>query len=117
MKDVRYIILLLLFTAIMGCENNVQTQECIDNPVNFISLTTVSDSIESGMSTLITAVAEGYKLTYKWEADRGYISPEDEPNIVKYSASPCAIGEIIVTCTITDDCDNSLSKDVKIIVL
>jgi hypothetical protein len=114
-KKIFFLALLILTAAY--CENNEQTRECIDNPLNFISLTTESDTIESGMSTLVTAIAEGYKLSYQWEADRGYITPQTAPNVVKYLASPCAAGEITITCKVTDDCNNSLSKDVKIVVL
>lgn len=113
----KYIFLLLFILIFVCCENHDQTQECIDNPLKFISLTAESDTIESGMSTIVTAIAEGYKLSYQWEADRGYITPQNDPNIVKYSASPCAVGEITITCKVIDDCNNSLSKDVKIIVL
>ncbi|KPK80718.1 MAG: hypothetical protein AMS27_16305 [Bacteroides sp. SM23_62_1] len=110
----------LLFCLLisLSCERDEQTPECIANPINFISLTAENDTIEAGMSTRIIALAEGYKLTYEWSATRGYITPiEDKTNEVNYAASPCAIGDIFVTCKITDDCNNSISKDVKIIVL
>jgi hypothetical protein len=90
----------------------------MDNPINFISLTADNDTIEAGMSTNVKALAEGYKISYEWSATRGYIMPEDnKPNEIKYSASPCAVGEIIITCRVTDFCKNSKSKDVTITVL
>src|SRR4030042_6576196 len=99
----KYIFPMLFILATIVCEKDAHTQECLDNPLNLISLIAESDIIESGMSTLITAIAEGYKLSYQWEADRGYITPQNDPNVVKYSASPCAVGEITITCKGTDD--------------
>jgi hypothetical protein len=115
LKQISFLFCLLILIC---CENNEQTQECIDNPINFISLTAENDTVASGMSTIVTAVAEGYKLSYKWSATRGYITPiEGKPNEIKYSASPCAVGEITITCKVTDYCNNSKSKDVKIQVI
>jgi len=115
LKQISFLIFILLLVC---CENNEQTQECIDNPLTFISLTAEHDTLEFGGSIKISALAEGYKLSYEWSATRGYITPiEDKPYEVNYAASPCAVGEITITCTVTDDCNNSKSKDVKIIVL
>ena len=114
-KQLSFLLFLLISIC---CENNEQTQECIDNPINFISLTAENDTLEAGMSTNVTAVAEGYKLSYEWSATRGYITPvENKQNEIKYSASPCSVGEITITCKITDYCNNSKSEDVKITVL
>jgi hypothetical protein len=114
----KQIFILLFIFILISCENDEQTQECIDNPLTFISLTSEHDTIEFGESTRIIALAEGYKLSHEWSATRGYITPvEDKTNEVNYAASPCAVGEITITCKITDDCNNSESKDVKIIVL
>lgn len=115
LKQLSFFFCLLL---LISCENNEQTQECIDNPINFISLTVENDTIEAGISTFVTAVAEGYEISYEWSATRGYITPvEGKPYVIKYSASPCAVGEITVTCKVTDYCNNSKSRDVKIMVI
>jgi hypothetical protein len=106
--------LALLF---VGCKDEESGQECLENPLNFISLITEQDTIEAGGSTTIRATADGYKLSYEWTASQGFITPGSETYLVVYSASPCSIGEITITCKVTDACDNSETKRLTIVVL
>jgi hypothetical protein len=91
-----------------GCEGQ--------DPVNFISLIAEQETIEAGGSTKITATAEGFGLEYEWTASQGFILPGEAANIVTYTASPCSIGEITITCKVTDACGNSDTKRKTIIV-
>jgi len=111
------IVFLIFSIFYMACEKTEQSQECLDNPLEIISLTAQHDTIEAGGSTLVTAVAEGYKISYSWSASQGFLLPQEKENEVMYSASPCSIGEIIITCKVTDDCENSKTKEIKIFVL
>jgi len=111
------IIIICLVIFFIGCKDDEPIQDCITNPVNFIGLTAEHDTIETGGSTIITATAEGYTLSYEWTASKGFIFPGESDNTVTYTASPCAIGEITITCKASDACDNSETKNIIIVVL
>ena len=104
----------VLFVLFVSCEKESKTRaDC--NPINFISLEAESDTIESGTETGITAEAEGDGLSYEWTKALGVI--EGSGSQVTYIATPCAIGEIEVTCKVIDECDNSESMTVIILVI
>ena len=103
----------ILFT---GCKDDAPAGECSTNPLVFHSLEAAQDTIETGESTTITATAEGYELSYVWTASNGFIIPGDAENVVTYTASPCSIGEITITCQVEDGCGNSETKNIIIIV-
>ena len=104
----------LLLVLLVSCEKESKTKTgCI--PINFISLEAASDTIESGTETGITAEAEGDGLTYEWTKSLGVI--EGSGSQVTYIATPCAIGEIEVTCKVVDECGNSESMTILILVI
>jgi len=105
---------IILFFLLVSCEKESKTKtDCI--PINFISLEAENDTIESGSATGIKAEAEGDRLIYEWTKTLGII--EGSGSSVIYQATPCAIGEIEVTCKVIDECGNSESKTVKIYVI
>jgi hypothetical protein len=104
----------ILFALLFSCEKGSETPEnCI--PINFISLEADNDTIESGSKTGIRAEAEGDGLIYEWTKTLGII--EGSGAQVTYIATPCAIGEIEVTCKVIDKCNNSESMTIKIYVI
>ena len=64
----------------------------------------------------ITCYATGGLLNFKWEANCGEIivNPENVTKIT-YIATPQCIGEVIITCTVTNDRGNT-TGDVKLII-
>jgi hypothetical protein len=104
----------ILFFFLVSCEKGSETPgNCI--PINFISLEAENDTIESGSDTDIRAEAEGEGLKYEWTKSLGII--EGSGAQVTYIATPCAIGEIEVTCRVIDKCNNSESMTIKIYVI
>jgi hypothetical protein len=104
----------ILFVLLFACEKKSETPgNCI--PINFISLEAENDTIESGSETEIMAEAEGDGLTYEWIKTLGVI--EGSGSRVTYIATPCAVGEIEVTCKVIDQCNNSESMTIKIYVI
>jgi len=85
-----------------------------DQPFIFSSLTAENDTIESGQSTKVFAVATGYKLSYYWSATAGDILGSGDD--VVYTASPCHIGKNTITCTVRDGNNASRSKEISIVV-
>jgi hypothetical protein len=114
MKVVKLILIsfFLLSALFLACEKE-KPENC--DPVSFLSLTAESDTIESGGETAITALAEGEGLVYEWTKTLGVINGSG--STVTYVATPCAMGEVDVTCKVTDICGNSESKTVTIHVI
>jgi hypothetical protein len=106
--------LYILIVLLASCEKESKTRDdCA--PINFISLEAENDTIESGLKTGITAEAEGDGLSYEWTKTLGVI--EGSGSYVIYNATPCAIGEIEVTCKVIDECGNSESMTIIILVI
>ncbi len=107
--------ILLLFLIFLSCSKNDDgNQEDPGQPLIYTSLTAERDTIESGETTKVTAVATGYKLSYHWSATAGDILGTG--NQVIYAASPCQAGKNKLTCTVSDGNNNSNSKEIFIVV-
>ncbi len=113
----KLLITICMVVFFVGCRDEESKQECLEYPLNFISLIAEQDTIEAGGSSTITATAEGYELSYEWSASQGFIIPGSEAYQVTYSASPCSVGKITITCKVTDACDNSETIRLTIVVL
>ena len=113
MKRSGIFILLVLFVFISCEQSNETPDDCM--PINFTGLTAENDTIGLGGETVITADAEGDGLLYEWTKTLGVIQGSGPS--VTYVTTPCAVGEIEVTCKVTDRCDNSESRTVTIVVL
>jgi hypothetical protein len=116
MKVVKLILIsfILLSELFLACEKEKDKPENCD-PINFISLTAVNDTIESGGETAVVALAEGEGLVYEWTKTLGVINGSGYT--VTYVATPCAIGEVDITCKVVDLCGNSESRTVTIHVI
>jgi hypothetical protein len=106
------IFLLLLMSSCTKKENG--GSEDPGQPLFFQSLEAERDTIESGESTKLVAVASGYLLNYYWSATAGDILGSG--NEVVYTASPCNIGKNTITCTVRDGHNASDSKEIFIVV-
>lgn len=106
---------MLLLFALASCnKDNNEDPEDPSQALFFQSLEAEKDTIESGESTKVYAVASGYKLIYYWSATAGDILGSG--NEVVYAASPCHIGKNTITCTIKDGNNASRSKEIFIVV-
>jgi len=83
--------------------------------LSFISLTVENETIESGSSTAVKAVAFGYNLTYHWSTSVGAILKSGSE--VLYTCCPNFYGEVTITCTVKDGYGKSKSKTVTITVI
>jgi len=86
----------LLGTLFFSCDKEQEKPENC-NPINF------------------AAEAEGDGLAYEWTKTLGVINGSGYS--VTYVATPCAIGEIEVTCKVIDICGNSESMTITIQVI
>lgn len=105
----------LFLLVILSCSKSDDgNQEDPGQPLIFTSLTAERDTIESGETTKVTAVATGYKISFHWSATAGDILGTGSQVI--YAASPCQAGKNKITCTVNDGNNNSNSKEISIVV-
>jgi len=84
-----------------GTNSNLQTEmPAID------SLITNTTQITYGGDdpAILRCFAKGGDLNYIWEVDLGDLfSLNDEGSEVQFTASPCCIGDKMITCTVSND--------------
>ena len=80
----------------------------------FTSLLADNDSVALGQKIGLKAVASGYKLTYLWKASLGDIFANG--NSAEYSPTPCSLGKVTVTCTVTDGNKREQTKNITLVV-
>ncbi|MBN2667020.1 MAG: hypothetical protein JXR67_10945 [Bacteroidales bacterium] len=113
MKYLTYLTIMLALLVSCSGENTDDEGDPLE-PLAFSSLTAERDTIESGESTKIIAVATGYSLSYYWTATAGDILGKGSE--VVYTASPCQSGKNKITCTVKDGNNASLKKEIYIVV-
>jgi hypothetical protein len=103
--------LTVLLLSSMGCEPD---DPCSGEPLSFQSLTVAEDTIEAGAYVDVVAVAEGCRLSYHWSVTAGSILGSG-PEVI-FAASPCSVGDNVITCTVKDGNDQSETKTVGVVV-
>ena len=113
MKSITFLVLITdLF--LLTCDNNHETEGDPSQQLSFQSLTAEKDTLFPGETTLVKAVAEGYKLDYYWSASAGDLLGWGAE--VTYAASPCHIGTNQVSCEVKDGHDSTQTKTINIVV-
>ncbi len=93
--------------------NNLQTEMPVID-----SLITNSTRITYGGDNpaILKCFATGGNLNYIWEVDLGDLfSLNNEGSEVQFTASPCCIGEKIITCNVSND-KGEVSKNITITI-
>lgn len=108
---------LFLLAIIMSCKKDEEENKNGDDgtPLVFTELIAESDTIMSGTSTGIKAIATGYKLSYNWSASAGSIAGSGEE--INYYTLPCGPGTAEVTCTVKDGHNATETKTISIVLL
>jgi hypothetical protein len=122
-KNYKYYIPLMALLALLvfGCKKNE------DNPANsgettqpeIVSLTAEKTKILYGGQdpAIITCVATGGNLKYKWEVDLGDIIPLNaDHSKVSFSGAACCVGDKTIKCTVSND-KGSVSKTIVITII
>lgn len=110
----KHIVFLSLIISIffLACDKN-KTPEV---ELNFISLTATDTVVKVGKYTKITAIAEGDKISYSWEAkdshNHSYPNFKGKGSQVEWYG--CHAYDFIIYCTVTDKYKNSETKSIKI---
>jgi hypothetical protein len=107
-------LLFLFIPFLIACGEEIEEETVIKQPLDFQSLKADKDTLISGETTSITAVATGYELTYYWSATTGAILGSGAR--VTYASSPCDCGKSRITCQVMDGYDQTDTKTVVIFV-
>jgi PKD repeat protein len=105
--------LLILFLFLPGCGGKEEEEPY--QPLVYASLMAEKSTIKVGETTKIKATSTGSNLVYTWSATLGDIlgsGPE-----VTYTASICQIGKNKITCTVSNEKNESVSKTIEIEVI
>jgi hypothetical protein len=110
---VSILIIILFSIGLVNCKSDTPENNHTV-PLVFSSLTSEKDTIVAGETTLITAEASGYLLSFYWSTTAGNILGNG--SFITYTASPCQAGNNIITCKIKDGNNQSLTKEINIFV-
>lgn len=118
----------LIFIWAISCNKHEGGEEIIDQDTitktdssdslqkfKFISLSSKSDTIFTGESVEIEALAEGEGLTYMWSANAGDILGSGS-NVI-YVAPTCTPGKNEIKCIISDKHNKTEFKTIFIVVI
>ncbi len=113
------LVLMLICISFYACDDNDNPPNGDNNneepiPLVFDSLTADKDTILAGEAVEITAIASGKNIKYVWNASSGNILGSG--STITLTTPPCIPDEITVSCTVTDDYDESDSKSIIIVV-
>ncbi len=107
MKYITLTIVALLFSSILwSCKDNTPVNNENTTMPQVISLTADKPEILFGGAdpTIITCLATGGELQYKWDVDLGDIFPlNSDGSMVRFTGSPCCIGKKYIKCTVSND--------------
>lgn len=113
-NSIRGLTVILPLLLILGCSDSILgTANDESGDLEIISMTADPEIIYVGSTskvTIKTNMEEG--LTYRWWASLGYIIGSGSE--VQYSASSCCVGVNSITCTVSDDNGNEVSKSVLV---
>ncbi|MBN1819949.1 MAG: hypothetical protein JXR31_05065 [Prolixibacteraceae bacterium] len=114
-KKILYGIGLFLLILHFGCGENDPEETGPVQELNFISLEAEKDTLFSGDTTLIKAIATGSDLEFLWSATKGDLLGSGSEVI--YASSRCHVGTNQVTCEVIDKNDQSETKTIDIVVI
>ena len=114
MKQLQIIIFLVIALAIYACEKDSPPEEEPDQTLEFQSLISDRDTILTGETTGITALAKGYQITYHWSASSGAILGTGSR--VTYASAPCGCGGSRISCQVIDGYEKTDMKTIIIVV-
>jgi hypothetical protein len=83
-------------------------------PLVFTDLTADKDSLNIGETVTFTATATGKDVTYLWSASAGSLLGGG--NQVTLTPTPCLTGDIVITCVVRDDYDETKTKTLSVYI-
>lgn len=101
------VLTILIVVASAGCTKKNSPEPDVNTTFpQILSLTADKDSIKAGGTepAIITCIASGGNITFKWEVDLGDIFPlNEEGSQVRFTGSDCCLGEKYIKCTVSND--------------
>lgn len=111
-----FFVLLWTLICLPACKKDrIPDEEDPEIPLVFQSLTAGRSVIFTEDTTALKAQATGYMLQYHWYVDKGDLLGSG--NKITFVATPCTVGDNIVSCTVKDGYGNEEEKYVTVTVL
>lgn len=82
--------------------------------INYISLTASQDSAKMYEPIIITAIAEGENLEFKWQRNKGSLVL-DSDSVVQFWGCPTCLNWASISCTVSNEF-GSETKEVKVFI-
>lgn len=90
------------------------TEDRPTDKIDYISLTASKDSAKMFEPVIITAIAEGENLKFKWQKNKGSMVLE-ERNVAKFWGCPTCLNWVTVSCTVSNEF-GSETKEVRVFI-
>jgi hypothetical protein len=107
LKRFSYLFVIVSFVLLASCEkDDTKDSDVLTEFPVIDSLTTSMVVMEFGSTipAVLSCSATGGNLEYLWEVDLGELFVMNTSGSeAQYSASPCCIGEKVITCTVSND--------------
>lgn len=108
----------VILSAFVSCQKEY-VDDIQDNPtekINYISLEASQDSANMWEPIIITAVAEGENLQYKWQKNKGSLVVEEgSGNVAKFWGCPTCLNWASISCTVSNEY-GSETKEVSVFI-
>jgi hypothetical protein len=111
---VQCLVLLFFPVLVLSCKPEVIDPDGKDLPLVFSSLTAGRDTIFTEDTTRLQALATGYQLTFIWSVEKGDLIGSGEQII--FVATPCTVGNNLISCTVKDGNEQTVTKQVMVTV-
>jgi len=119
MKAYTYMFALAGILLLGSCDKDKTTFNPNNTVPTIDSLTTNMSIIEFGSTkpAVLNCAANGGELTYIWEVDLGDLFIiNDSGSQAQYTASPCCIGEKVISCTVSNN-KGELTESIMITII
>ena len=106
MRAFTYLFAIAGLLLLVSCDKDDNTSDVTTEFPAIDSLTTTLTIMEFGSTkpAVLNCFATGGDLTYIWEVDLGDLFViNDSGSQAQYSASPCCIGEKVISCTVSNN--------------
>ena len=106
MRTFTYLFVLAGLLILGSCDKETKSYNSSNTAPAIDSLTTSMTEMSFGSSkpAILECYATGGELTYIWVVDLGdLLIINDSGSQAQYSASPCCIGEKVISCTVSNN--------------
>lgn len=115
----KLIYLIVVMSMLVACQPDYfeTTEDIPTNTIDFERLEVSKDTAYMFDTIVVKAIASGENLNYKWQKNKGSLVPKaDEPDISYFWGCPTCIGELTISCTVSNEF-GSYTKSINVYIL